>query len=802
MASNPGAPPPQQHSKFWSLPLLVLASLIPFGANAQKHAFDVRDSIEMVRFTDPSDIIPGSTAKYSPDGKHFVCITTRGVVSSNQVESTVWVFSELETRRYLDSHGTSAIPRPVRVVTIATRVSINAVVPYAPVIEDIRWTQDSRSVLFLVQRGNEMKQLYRASILSHQIDLISSPGENVQRYDSEGNAIVYTTSQPRPAVTSERALRSDPGAVMATGASLSALLFNLESADPGDCELWVYRNRQRLRLHSLNSCWPDPVSLHLDPFSLSPDGHFLAWLNQVRSVPESWAKLKPKAGFAESEQPRAAQSEHAFIPQNVRQYAIFDVRSGKTAALIDAPYAFSWGFSGLSYAIWSPDGRGLAITDVFLPKPNGQENSQASAPGLCQVAIFAVVSKEIHCLISSVPGQERAADYGPYHLNRIQWANDGADLIAWFRNTRLIKRTRCTEGSGRWRTIEEKTVETMESPESGIDDLPAITVDQRFDDGPPSLWISDARHSGLKLWDPNPQFSQMTFGKASLYEWIDKSGRHWTAGLVLPVGYHAGEKYPLVIQTHGVWDKMFMTDGCFPTAMAARPLASAGFVVLQIGSADPAPSTGTPTEADEADIGIDGAIDKLTSDGLIDASRIGITGFSRTSWYVETELVKHPGRFAAAIIADGIDEGYLQYILFSDGLESLRRESERINIGAPFGSNLNKWLESSVTFHLDQLATPLRVEAHGPQSLLAEWQIYASLRLQDKPTDLVYFLGEQHILQNPADRLVSQQGAVDWYRFWLKGEEDPDLQKKGQYERWEALRAKHGPRIFDSPSVE
>jgi hypothetical protein len=676
------------------------------------------------------------------------------------------------------------------------------VVPYAPVIEDLRWAQDSRSVLFLAQTSDGTKQLYRASILSHQVDLISLLGEDVQRYDSEENVIVYATSRPRSASISERASESDPGAIMATGAPLSALLFNLKSADPGDCELWVYRNRQRLHLQNLNACWPDSVSLHLDPFSISPDGHFLAWLNHVQSLPEPWSTLKPKAGFADSGKPPSADPEHAFIPQDVRQYVVFDLRSGKTFALIDAPYAFSWGFFGLSYANWSPDGRRLAITDVLLPKPKGQGNAQNSAPELCQVALFTVASNEIQCVGASLPSQDSAADYGPYHLNRIQWTSDGADLIAWFRNTKQIKRTRYTEEHERWRMIEERVVETMEPPDSGADDRPTITVNQRFDAGPPSLWISAARHSGIKLWDPNPQFSQMAFGKASLYEWTDKSGRHWTAGLVLPVGYHAGEKYPLVIQTHGVWDKMFVTDGCFPTAMAARPLASAGFVVLQIGSADPVPSTGSPTEADEADTGIDGAIDKLTSDGLIDASRIGITGFSRTSWYVETELVKHPHRFAAAIIADGIDEGYMEYILFGDGHENLRRESERINVGAPFGSNLNKWLESSVTFHLDQLATPLRVEAHGPQSLLGEWQIYASLRLEDKPADLVYFLGEQHILQNPADRLASQQGAVDWYRFWLKGEEDPDPKKRSQYESWEALRTSRGLRVSDSPSAD
>jgi hypothetical protein len=40
----------------------------------------------------------------------------------------------------------------------------------------------------------------------------------------------------------------------------------------------------------------------------------------------------------------------------------------------------------------------------------------------------------------------------------------------------------------------------------------------------------------------------------------------------------------------------------------------------------------------------------------------------------------------------------------------------------------------------------------------------------------------------PAQRLDSLQGNVDWFAFWLKGEEDPDPAKTEQYQRWRKLR--------------
>jgi len=40
--------------------------------------------------------------------------------------------------------------------------------------------------------------------------------------------------------------------------------------------------------------------------------------------------------------------------------------------------------------------------------------------------------------------------------------------------------------------------------------------------------------------------------------------------------------------------------------------------------------------------------------------------------------------------------------------------------------------------------------------------------------------------------MVSQQGNVDWFCFWLKGEEDPDPTKAEQYKRWRELRSPQG----------
>src|SRR5216110_730165 len=92
-------------------------------------------------------------------------------------------------------------------------------------------------------------------------------------------------------------------------------------------------------------------------------------------------------------------------------------------------------------------------------------------------------------------------------------------------------------------------------------------------------------------------------------------------------------------------------------------------------------------------------------------------------------------------------------------------------------------------FRLDHVTTPLRLTAIGPHSVLEEWEPYAGLRAQGKPAELAYIPEGEHILVKPWERMTSQQGAVDWYRFWLQDYEDPDPAKAEQYARWHKLRA-------------
>ena len=74
------------------------------------------------------------------------------------------------------------------------------------------------------------------------------------------------------------------------------------------------------------------------------------------------------------------------------------------------------------------------------------------------------------------------------------------------------------------------------------------------------------------------------------------------------------------------------------------------------------------------------------------------------------------------------------------------------------------------------------------RELLGEWELFFELSRLHRPVEMVYMQDGEHVLERPWDRMISQQGTVDWFSFWLNGEEDSDPAKSEQYLRWRALR--------------
>jgi hypothetical protein len=211
-------------------------------------------------------------------------------------------------------------------------------------------------------------------------------------------------------------------------------------------------------------------------------------------------------------------------------------------------------------------------------------------------------------------------------------------------------------------------------------------------------------------------------------------------------------------------------------------------IVLQV---DDCPIEGTPDEGPCNVGGYESAVSQLAQEGLVDPDRIGIIGFSRTCFYVMEALTTSELHIKAASVTDGVMVGYLQYLNGVDfPANGLGATYDAIVGARPFGKGLQSWLQRSPLFNMEKVTAALQVVGLGRWSLLTMWEPYAAMRYLHKPVDLILLNTDEyeHVLTNPAARLVSQGGSVDWFRFWLQDNEDPDPAKVQQYQRWRELR--------------
>ena len=189
-------------------------------------------------------------------------------------------------------------------------------------------------------------------------------------------------------------------------------------------------------------------------------------------------------------------------------------------------------------------------------------------------------------------------------------------------------------------------------------------------------------------------------------------------------------------------------------------------------------------------VGYRSAIEHLAADGLIDRNRVGIIGFSRAGLYVLDTILHSPDGFAAATLAEFTDGSFSEYLANADYLSPARAEEFVTMVGvSPFGAGLREWIDKSAEFNSDKVDIPILFEVNSPVALLYinNWNLYAALRLQSKPVELLYMRHGAHVLNKPREIFVSEETNVDWYDFWLNGHEDGEPTKSEQYVRWEKL---------------
>ena len=178
--------------------------------------FTIKDSIELSQFSNPVfwstnqdrpiGLIP------SPDHRWALAITVKGVVATNTIESTIWL---IDQRAIWDFVKEKSGIRPAPKLLAQLSATSNT-----PVITDVRWLEDCKTIAFLGKSGLLQQQIYVADIESGRLTQLTHEDHYVSGFDIAGDTMVYTTlKEPGVAADSQAEL------VDVTGRNIFSLLW-------------------------------------------------------------------------------------------------------------------------------------------------------------------------------------------------------------------------------------------------------------------------------------------------------------------------------------------------------------------------------------------------------------------------------------------------------------------------------------------------------------------------------------------------------------------------------------------------
>jgi len=288
------------------------------------------------------------------------------------------------------------------------------------------------------------------------------------------------------------------------------------------------------------------------------------------------------------------------------------------------------------------------------------------------------------------------------------------------------------------------------------------------------------------LVEVNPELQNLEINRSQRIFVSDKRGQKFWGHLLLPLGYQPGKRYPLVITTYADYGG-FLRGGT-GNEYPIHVFAANGFAVLNLDFLSSRPekpgdfSTTLrrwqgPMEA------IDAMLEKLDAMGIVDRSKVAITGLSHGAEMVHYG-VSHTNLFRAAIASSPSWDPFVFYTIDDAGRNSLAT----MNLESPEGDTHSKWQQVSAALNAERVHTALLINA-ADEEYTNLTELAVSLRELKKPFEMFIYPDERHTKNQPRHRYSIYQRNVDWLNFWLRDKEDSDPAKADQYKRWRELRA-------------
>jgi dipeptidyl aminopeptidase/acylaminoacyl peptidase len=687
----------------------------------------------------------------SPGGRYFYVLSYRGDIQVDKNIHTMDIYESQKVTTWLDGAGTELVP-PLRTVEMQSGRGTSSAT-----FSGLRWDENGEALSFIGLDERGRKQVYRLELPHGSLQALTKESQDVVAAQgsptTSKNVAIYLRNGVDPRDRPPPKAANYPVVVLPRTPNGAVGLRNTEEGN--------LIETQKTAIYSAKSdLWelPLPVGGVTNAW-ISPNENFAVLLFQARSEIG-----KHRYG--------------RYLLANLVRKALIEL--GEASNEPNSTASFS------PRVFWSKDSETFIIAGIKSP---------AIESGSPSVVAGTAANGLLAGLEPIVKGDQQIADVG--------WLPGGEHFVITHQvgNERSASTIYARKDNQWVGQLAADSARPEEAKESALPRGLSVIIDQSANTPPRVIVSSDNKQRTLSR--PDPALAGLWFAQGEPFTWTMPDGTKKQSYVFRPPNSE-GTRLPLVIQFDGEpSSRYFLPDSPYYQSYSRQSLVSRGLAVVSLDPIRP-PARGTEREGPEAVARIDAVVEALTRDGVIDPTRVGIIGFSR-SGYFAFYAATHPGR--TAITAIGVNDSitfsfpaYLERAAAGAANSSGVRNFEGINgSGKTFWQNKAAWLERDVLFNLDRMQAAALFIDHGSalrgagltgaDYMVSSLASVAALGHTRRKFDYLFIPEGGHGLVVPQQRYASISLNVDWMDFWLNGQEDPDPEKIQQYQRWRAIRS-------------